>query len=200
MRFAKWRMPLFRNPMTKAADIDLPTLRGAIANLRPVVAVDSREQNELPIRRLPVVRKGLYCGDYSLAGAEWSAGIERKSIEDLVGCCMGENRDRFERELMRLRGCYFRRILIEGSRGLIETQRYRSRISPKAVLATLSSFEVRYQVPVVFCETPEIAGRQVESWLYWVARELVLTTDRLLRSIQEANATEPSEPPEGTFT
>jgi hypothetical protein len=94
---------------------------------------------------------------------------------------------------LRLRGAYFRRLLIIGSRGEIELGRYRSRISPKAVLATLSAFEVRYQVPVVYCPTPEIAARQVESWLYWVARELVLTTERLLRSVQEANATEPPD-------
>ena len=94
-------------------------------------------------------------------------------------------RDRWERSLLRLRGCYFRRLLIEGSRGEIELQRYRSKIAPKAVLATLSAFEVRYQVPVVYCETPEIAARQVESWLYWVARELLLTTERLLQPAQE---------------
>ena len=166
------------------ADIDLPTLRGAIANLRPVCVADTREQLVLPIRRLPVIRKNLYCGDYSLAGAEWSVGIERKSIEDLVGCCMSE-RDRWERSLLRLRGAYFRRLLICGSRGEIELGRYRSRISPKAVLATLSAFEVRYQVPVVYCSTPEIAARQVESWLYWVAREILVTGDRLLQSVQE---------------
>jgi DNA excision repair protein ERCC-4 len=105
------------------------------------------------------VRKALYAGDYALLGAEWAAAIERKSIEDLVGCCTGDNRERFERELMRLRGCAFRRLLIVGSRGLIKTGRYRSKIAPKAVLATLSAFEVRYSIPVVFCETPEIAGQ-----------------------------------------
>jgi|SRR5260221_1324172 len=171
--------------MTTAAKIDLPTLRGAIANLQPVVVIDSREQDPLPITRLKTVRRGLYSGDYALAQAEWAAAIERKSIEDVVSCMMGANRDRFERELMRLRGCPFRRLLIVGSRGLIETQRYRSRISPKAVLSGISCFEVRYQVPVVYCETPEIAARQVESWLYWVARELLLTTERLLQPVQE---------------
>jgi hypothetical protein len=182
-------------PTTSA--YDLPALRGAIANLRPVCVADSREQLVLPIRRLPVVRQSLYCGDYSLAGATWSAGIERKSIEDLVNCCMSE-RDRWERSLLRLRGCPFRRLVIIGSRGEIELGRYRSRVSPKAILSTVSAFEVRYQIPVVYCATPEIAARQVESWIYWVARELVLTTDRLLRSVQEPDA--PPEPPEETFT
>jgi ERCC4-type nuclease len=97
-----------------AADtFDLPALQGALANLGSVVAVavDSREQDPVPIRRLRSIRTNLYAGDYALASAEWAAAIERKSIEDLVGCCTGENRERFERELMRLRGCSFRRLL-----------------------------------------------------------------------------------------
>jgi hypothetical protein len=117
-----------------------------------------------------------------------------------LAAARGESRDRWERSLMRLRGCPFRRLLIVGTREEIEAGRYHSNMKPRAVLATLSCFEIRYQVPVVYCETPEIAARQVERWLYWVARELVLTSDRLLRSIQEANEPEPPEPPESTFT
>jgi hypothetical protein len=60
--------------MTLATDIDLPTLRGSIASLRPVCAADTREQLILPIRRLPVIRKNLYCGDYSLAGRSGRLG------------------------------------------------------------------------------------------------------------------------------
>ena len=30
--------------------------------------------------------------------------MERKTLPDLVGCCMGDNRERFERELHRMRG------------------------------------------------------------------------------------------------
>jgi ERCC4-type nuclease len=183
--------------MTEAANIDFPTLRGTIANLRPVCLADTREQLVLPIRRLPVIRKTLYCGDYSLAGAEWAVGIERKSIEDLVSCCLSD-RDRWIRSLLRLRGAHFRRLLIIGSRGDIELGRYRSKVSPKVILHTLSSFEIRYSTPVVYCPTPEAGARQVESWLYWAARELVLTSDRLLESIQKAN--ESPEPPADTFT
>jgi ERCC4-type nuclease len=172
---------------------DFPVLRDALANLSSVVVaiIDTREQKPLPFHRLKTVRKTLYCGDYALDNAPWAAAIERKSIEDAVGCCMGENRARFEKELMRLHGCSFRRLLIVGSRGDIEQQRYHSRISPKSVLNTLSCFEVRYQVPVVFCETPEIAGRQTESWLFWVAREQILTAKYLLRgAAQQQNGEE----------
>ena len=41
--------------------------------------------------------------------------IERKTVSDLVGSCMGENRERFERELHRLRGYRFKRLLVVGS-------------------------------------------------------------------------------------
>jgi len=41
----------------------------------------------------------LQSGDYSVAGCEELFAMERKTIGDLVGCFMGENRQRFEREL-----------------------------------------------------------------------------------------------------
>ena len=83
------------------------------------------------------MRGTLYTGDYSILGLEELIAIERKSIADLVACCMGENRERFERELHRLRGFRFKRLLILGSRGEIELQRYYSRIAPKAVAGHL---------------------------------------------------------------
>ena len=46
--------------------LSLPALRhlGDLAARLPCVVVDSREQDPLPIRRLPVIRTGLYSGDY----------------------------------------------------------------------------------------------------------------------------------------
>ena len=63
--------------------------------------------------------------------------------------------------------------MIVGTRQEIETGSYRSNITPKAVLATLSAFECRYDCPVVFCPTPTAAALQVESWAYWFAREVM---------------------------
>jgi hypothetical protein len=77
-----------------------------------------------------------------------------------------------ERELHRLRGFRFKRLLIVGSCGEIELQRYYSRIAPKAVLATLSAFEVRYDCPVVFVATAVEAALQVERWFYFFAPEI----------------------------
>jgi DNA excision repair protein ERCC-4 len=67
---------------------------------------------------------------------------------------MGENRARFERELHRLRGYRFKRLLVVGSEAEILAGQYHSDIKPNAVLATLCAFEVRYDLPVVLCRPP----------------------------------------------
>ena len=161
----------------------LPALRSLarLADLRPVIVVDSREQTPLPITRLETVRAGLTTGDYSFQGGEDVFAVERKSIDDLVGCCMGGNRERFEREMHRLRGFRFKRLLIVSARWQIEAQRYKSKIKPAAVLHSLDAWEARYDLPVVFCEHPEHAAVLVEKWVWWFARQMVEDANELLR-------------------
>src|SRR4030081_926981 len=95
----------------------LPALRslGDLAGTEPIIVVDTREQEPLVFSRLRSVSGTLITGDYSVKGLECLFAIERKSIGDLVACCMGENRQRFERELHRLRGFRFARLLVVGS-------------------------------------------------------------------------------------
>lgn len=184
--------------MTPTTGTELPTLPalrslGRLADLRPTIVVDSREQTPLIFRRLPSVVGGLTSGDYSVRGLEDLFAVERKSIPDLVGCCVGENRERFERELHRLRGCRFKRLLVVGRREDIEAGAYRSRIAPEAVLHSLAAWEVRFDVPVVFCPTPEAAARQVESWAFWFSREVVQGANDLLRGNRPAPAARAEE-------
>lgn len=162
----------------------LPALRslGDLAVERPAVVVDTREQEPLPILRLPVVRAALQSGDYSVAGCEEVFAVERKSVQDLVACCMGENRERFERELHRLRGFRFKRLLIVGSRADLAQGNYRSRVKPASILHSLAAWEVRYDLPVVFRSGPEVAAREVERWVWWFAREAVLAVNGLRRA------------------
>jgi ERCC4-type nuclease len=179
---------------------DFPALAGLgdLATLRPVLVVDTREQTPLPIRRLPTVRGTLQSGDYALAGAEHLFAVERKSVADLVACCMGSNRERFTRELHRLRGFRFARLLVIGDRGQIERGEYRSAIRPRAVLASLSAWEARYNVPVIYAATPEAGAVLVERWAYWMARELVRDAAALVRACTRPEdgqgATVPPEP------
>lgn len=118
---------------------------------------------------------------YSNLGMEDLFAIERKSISDLISCCMGESRKRFERELHRLRGFRFKRLVVVGTEYQILEGNYRSNIKPQAVLGTLRAFEIRYDIPTLFFETPELAGRQIESWAFWFTREMVEIVNALWR-------------------
>ncbi len=162
----------------------LPALRGLnrLADLRPCVLIDTREQTPLTFVNLPSTRGSLQSGDYSLAGLEDHFAVERKSIADLVGSVCAE-RERFERELHRLRGFHFKRLLIVGSRSEVEAGLYRSKMTPRAVLASLDAFECRYQVPVFWSADPIQAASLIERWGWFYAREHVLACNELLRGI-----------------
>lgn len=171
----------------------LPALRhlGELADVRPTIIVDSREQDPLTFSRLPSERGTLLSGDYSIAGVTELFSIERKSLDDLAGCCCGSSRERFERELHRLRGFRFKRLVIVGSEQQIMAGDYRSNIKPAAVVGTLRAFEIRFDCPLVFCETPEIAAARIESWAFYFARELVCVVNDLWRArpaVEEAAA------------
>jgi ERCC4-type nuclease len=161
----------------------LPALRclGALADVRPTIVVDTREQDPLTFARLASERAALQTGDYSFRGGEDLFSVERKTVGDLVSCCIGENRERFFRELHRLRGYRFKRLLVIGTVEDIELGDYRSAVRPSAVLATLAVIEARFDVPAVFAATPEDGGRQIERWAYWFAREMVETVNTLAR-------------------
>jgi DNA excision repair protein ERCC-4 len=181
---SSYRMPTAvpQSDQGVSPDATLPGLRGLrdLADMRPVVVIDQREQAPLVFTRLQAVPGTLAVGDYSVAGLEHLISIERKSIDDLANCCMGANRDRLERGLLKLRGYRFKRLLVVGTREDIAAGHYHSKINPKSVLATLGAFEVRY-LPVVFADTPEAAAREIERWAFWFAREVVENANDLLR-------------------
>lgn len=163
----------------------LPARRdlGSLADAKPVVVIDTREQTPLPIARLPVTRDTLTTGDYSFLGAEEMFSIERKTVQDFIGCCVASERERFLREMHRLRGYRFKRLLIVGSRSEIEQQRYRGNLAPQAALGTLAMIEARYDVPVVFCASPEAAAELIERWVTYFARELVLSLNNIQKGL-----------------
>jgi len=164
----------------------LPALRGLgkLADLRPTIITDTREQDALVFTRLPSVRTALKAGDYSALGLEEQVAFERKSIPDLVSCCVNSNRDRFEWELHRLSGYKLKRLVIVGDRDAIARGEYRSQLNPKVVFSTLSAFEIRYGIPFVFFPTPAEAALEIERMIWWAAREVVESANDLLRGSQ----------------
>jgi DNA excision repair protein ERCC-4 len=155
----------------------LPDLSGKL----PRIIVDTREQTPLVFTRLASEVSGLTTGDYSFSGGETYMAVERKSVADLVGCCTGVDRARFERELHRLRGFKFKRLLVVGYAYEITEHQYRSRLDPEAVMGTLAAFEVRYEVPIVFAANAEDAALWVEQWACWCAREIITEANHLAR-------------------
>jgi len=115
---------------------------------------DTRERAPLHFQHLEAVPGTLQTGDYSIHGLEHLFSIERKSIADLVT----RDHKRFERELHRLRGFHFKRLLIVGTEKEIRSGDYYSSANPKAVFHSLYAFEAQYDVPVIFAPTPEQAA------------------------------------------
>ena len=158
-----------------------------MTEIQPVIVIDSREQAPLYFPKLKSIRAGLVTGDYSISGLENYFAVERKTVSDLVGCCVGENRERFERELMRLKGIDFRRLIIVGSREDVWQQRYHSNVNPKCVLGSLGAWEVRYDLPVCWFGTPAEASSAIENWAHYFCREFLKISEALSKGMGSAS-------------
>src|SRR5260221_3009731 len=174
----------------KSSELTLPALKslGDLAGAKPTIVIDSREQLKLTFTRLQSVDGTLYSVDYSVLGLEELFAVERKTVADLTACCCGENRARFERELHRLRGFVFKRLLIVGAEEQIFHGQYLTSITPQAVFGTFSAWECRFDMPFVLIPNPKLAARQVERWAFYFAREDVKATNQLLRSVNAGHS------------
>ncbi|OGV63359.1 MAG: hypothetical protein A3K19_29145 [Lentisphaerae bacterium RIFOXYB12_FULL_65_16] len=138
-----------------------------------IVLVDNREQVPFRFTRWPDIitqPATLYAGDYSLPGLEGAVALERKSLADLVTCLAAE-RERFEHELSRLSGMDFAAVLVEGDFRDLAAGRYRSQLNPRAAVASVAAFSVRY-VPILFGGDRDGAELMCVELLSKYAREL----------------------------
>ncbi|MEA3364861.1 MAG: ERCC4 domain-containing protein [Candidatus Hydrogenedentes bacterium] len=133
---------------------------------RITVVVDTREQEPYVFdpRCVAVTRRALPAGDYSIEGREDSVAVERKTLEDFVSTVI-RSRKRFTRELQRLAGYEAACIVVEADLSDILGGRYRSRAHPNAVLGTVLSIVVDFDIPVFFCSDRQAACRFVEGFL-----------------------------------
>ena len=117
------------------------------------IIIDSREKLPYTFHNNDVGLETakLNAGDYSLAGFDDRVAVERKSLDDLVGCLHGSGRERFERELARA-GSYERfAVIIESSLQHIIMKRYHSKMTPQSVIQSITAFYIRYGSPFLFC-------------------------------------------------
>lgn len=145
------------------------------------VVIDSREQLPFAFSGRPVaVTVGtLEAGDYSVGGFERRIVVERKSLADLVGC-LGRERERFERELVRLRGWEVAAVVVEEPQAALRSGRYRGGLNPSAAWQSVVALQTRYRVPFIFC-----AGREDAEETTWdILRHFARDRWRELRSLQ----------------
>jgi ERCC4-type nuclease len=153
--------------------------------VKPLITfvIDSREQ--LPFDFTPPKRRefddggtmvdGLSEGDYSVAlegGQPLSVRLERKSQGDLFGVC-GFGRDRFERELERLRQYEYRGLVIECSASEIHRGWDRSQIPGKTVLASVLAWSVQFDLHVFFAGSRSMARAITQRILEQFAVEFI---------------------------
>jgi ERCC4-type nuclease len=139
--------------------------------LRPediTVIVDSREQ--LPFDLTPLRTKvgTRATGDYGIEGMEPVIAIERKSLDDLLSC-IGAERARFERELVRLLAYPVRCVVVEASWADLEAGQWRSKVTPASAVGSVLSW-IAWGVPFILAGNRERAARYTARILYLAAR------------------------------
>jgi DNA excision repair protein ERCC-4 len=130
------------------------------------VVVDTREQ--LPYsfdpERVVATRGALRAGDYSLVGLENRVAVERKSLDDFVSTVI-RDRDRFRRELDRLRELEAACVVVEGNLSDLLRGSYSGGAHPSSVFGSALSIIVDHEIPVYFCSDRQAALRFVEGFL-----------------------------------
>lgn len=146
------------------------------------ILVDTREQDTPQLRKrlgdmsCPWERRKLDFGDYSACcqTLDLSAAVcvERKMSLDELCACYCKGRGRFEREFERAREAGAKLyLLIEGATWeKAYNGRYRSRMSPQALVASMQAWLTRYNCQLLFCEA-ETSGKLIRDILYREMKE-----------------------------
>ena len=138
------------------------------------ILIDTREQEPYTFTGYEAATEPatLPVGDYSLPGFQDRAAVERKSLNDLIGCLMGKDRERFERELARGRHYDLFMVVVEASLADVSQGRYRSDMKPQAALQSIITFQVRYRIPFVWAGNRAGAEYMTYSFLAKYLREI----------------------------
>lgn len=141
--------------------------------VQPILCVDSREPDPSPWEQyfnLPSCRATLPLGDYSLLGCHEWVCIERKALDDLIGCLCG-SRERFTKELKAAARIPTFAVIVEGKYSDLLLGNYRSQMHPGSAWESVIALQQRFGIPFHFAENAEIAARLCESILLRWFRE-----------------------------
>jgi len=127
------------------------------------VVVDTREQTPWEFTLPTVVATVPTGADYTVQGFESEIGIERKSLQDLVGS-LTQGRERFMRSLGALRERTHRLLVVEADFGVIVEGYYRSQVAPSSIVGSLASI-MADGVPVFCAGNAHLASLFAERFL-----------------------------------
>lgn len=148
-----------------------------------VALIDTREQRPLSLEPMRMETASLETGDYSVKGYQDYIRIERKSIDDLTQC-VGKERERFDREMIRLRGYRFSAVVVEANWEDVLEHKYRSQVHPNSVVGSCHAWQ-RKGVPVIFCGSPAGAAVWVTGYMFNCAREITRLASLYAHKVKE---------------
>jgi len=158
-------------------------------DVQTVIQIDSREQWPLEFNGYETEVIGLPVGDYGIRGfSDWTNPafiVERKSIDDLVGS-LTSGRERFDREIEKMRAFRFHALLIEGAEAEVELSRYRSCARPQSILQSIAAYQVRTNLHVVWAGDRNRAARWLERAVRQFCRGVMKDAKRLENAQREA--------------
>ena len=108
-------------------------------------------------------------GDMTL---EHDVVIEKKNGLDEIAGNFTVDRKRFEDEFTRAKADGLKVFLLieNASWSDILLHNYRSKLAPKSLIASLLSWQVRFNITIIFCK-PSETGQIIHGILYYAARE-----------------------------
>lgn len=162
-----------------------------------LISIDKREQLPFAFTGAAypdtVTRQAtLDVGDYSIHGLHDYVAVERKSLADLVQC-LGRQRDRFKRELLRARGLECFCVVVEADYKQLAQGEYRSKLPPKSAVQSVASFMARHRVPFMFC-----GSRRAAEYVTWsILKQYAQGERHRFDAIRKATADTPTEDASG---
>ena len=130
------------------------------------ILIDTREQRPFDFKQFEVDTEiaTLKTGDYSARlkssflepFVDTGCCVERKSLNDLIGC-FTTGRERFEKELERMRDYRCCAVVVESPYRALASGRYHSKMNPQSAIQTFISFSQKYRVPFIFAESRDNA-------------------------------------------
>ena len=154
--------------------------------------VDTREPDEHPYAPffsadVRLVRGTLETGDLCVAALPDGVVVERKAVSDLYGC-LGKERERFERELIRSRYLGRLVVVVDGNMSDLLTLAHNrgGTLNVNSIIGTLAAWQRRY-APFFFAGSVRTAAEFTERLLRGQVKEIERTAKAIAKEASAAS-------------